>query len=143
MEHAMQTMMRTTLLVLALVPWGTESTLAQPYPSGPPPAGGPPPASGPPLAGNPPSQSGQYSSNEVLDAGHRFFGTISRGLGEIVEKAAANGACPTDMSWGRRPAAPGSPACVTGRACCSPRMPATVGSTGKGPLSVSLLAATA
>ena len=39
MEHAMQTMMRTTLLVLALVPWGTESALAQAYPpssSGPP-----------------------------------------------------------------------------------------------------------
>jgi hypothetical protein len=27
----------------------------------------------------------QYSSNEVIDAGHRFFGTVSRGLAEIVE----------------------------------------------------------
>src|ERR1700758_1182398 len=53
MEHAMQTMMRTTLLVLALVPWGTESVLAQAYP---PPGSGPPPASSPPLASNPPSQ---------------------------------------------------------------------------------------
>src|SRR4051812_7384033 len=79
----MQTMMRTTLLVLALVPWGIESVLAQPYP---PPPNGPPPASSPPPASNPPSQSGQYSSNEVIDAGHRFFGTISRGLAEIVEK---------------------------------------------------------
>src|SRR6202008_968053 len=78
MEHAMQTIMRTTLLILALVPWGTESALAQAYP---------PPAGSPPRASAPPSQSGQYSSNEVLDAGHRFFGTISRGLGEIVEKA--------------------------------------------------------
>jgi hypothetical protein len=66
----MQTMMRTTLLVLALVPWGTESALAQAYPS---PGSGPPPASSPPLASAPPSQSGQYSSNEVIDAGHRFF----------------------------------------------------------------------
>src|SRR4029077_14102532 len=89
MEHAMQTMMRTTLLVLALVPWGTESTLAQPYPSGPP------------LAGNPPSQSGQYSSNEVIDAGHRFFGTISRGLAEIVEKAGSEWSLPNGYVFGQ------------------------------------------
>src|SRR6516164_7094646 len=56
MEPAMQTMMRTTLFVLALVPWGSESALAQAYPS---PASGPPSASSPPLASNPPSQSGQ------------------------------------------------------------------------------------
>jgi hypothetical protein len=29
----------------------------------------------------------QYSSNELLDAGHRFFGATSRGLASIVEKA--------------------------------------------------------
>src|SRR5258707_14805198 len=89
MEHAMQTMMRTTLLVLALVPWGSESALAQAYP---PPASGPPPASSPPLASNPPSQSGQYSSNEVINAGHRFSGTISHGLARLVEKS--------DSQWG-------------------------------------------
>ena len=75
----MQTMMRTTLLVLALVPWVTESALAQAYP---------------PLASNPPSQSGQYSSNEVIDAGYRFFGTISHGLAEIVEKAGSQWGLP-------------------------------------------------
>src|SRR2546430_17490278 len=104
MEHAMQTMMRTTLLVLALVPWGTESTLAQAYPqpdSGPPPGSGPPPASSPPLASNPPSQSGQYSSNEVIDAGHRFFGTISHGLGEIVEKAGSQWGLPNGYVLGQ------------------------------------------
>jgi hypothetical protein len=30
---------------------------------------------------------GTYSSNEILDAGHRFFGGISRGLASIVERA--------------------------------------------------------
>ena len=88
----MQTMMRTTLLVLALVPWGTESALAQAYP---------PPGSGPPLASNPPSQSGQYSSNEVIDAGHRFFGSISRGLGEIVEKAGSQWGLPNGYVLGQ------------------------------------------
>jgi len=30
-----------------------------------------------------------YSSNEILDAGHRFFGTVSRDLALLVERAAA------------------------------------------------------
>ena len=29
----------------------------------------------------------QFSSNEILDAGHRFFGGVSRGLAQVVEKA--------------------------------------------------------
>src|ERR1700756_1214569 len=104
MEHAMQTMMRTTLLVLALVPWGAESALAQAYPppaSGPPSASGPPPASSPPLASNPPSQREQYSPNEVIDAGHRFFGTISRGFAEIVEKAGSQWGLPNGYVLGQ------------------------------------------
>jgi hypothetical protein len=28
-----------------------------------------------------------YSSNEILDAGHRFFGGVSRGLAQVVERA--------------------------------------------------------
>lgn len=32
-------------------------------------------------------QQTQYSSNEILDSGHRFFGTVSRGLAQVVEKA--------------------------------------------------------
>jgi hypothetical protein len=30
---------------------------------------------------------GTFSSNEILDAGHRFFGSVSRGLAQVVEKA--------------------------------------------------------
>src|SRR3954463_16442705 len=29
----------------------------------------------------------RYSSNEILDAGHKFFGGISRGLASVVERA--------------------------------------------------------
>ena len=29
----------------------------------------------------------RYSSNEILDAGHRFFGSVSRGLASVVERA--------------------------------------------------------
>jgi len=30
---------------------------------------------------------GTYSSNEVIDAGHRFFGTVSRDLAMVIEKS--------------------------------------------------------
>ncbi len=39
-----------------------------------------------PPAQQPPQQN-QYSSNEVLESGHKFFGTVSRGLAQVVEKA--------------------------------------------------------
>ena len=29
----------------------------------------------------------RYSSNEILDAGHRFFGGVSRGLAQVIERA--------------------------------------------------------
>jgi hypothetical protein len=35
----------------------------------------------------PPTPANQFSSNELVDAGHRFFGGVSRGLAMIVEKA--------------------------------------------------------
>src|SRR6478609_12033287 len=52
----------------------------------PPPA--PPPAvvTAPP----PPAQSNKnFAPQEIVDAGHRFFGTVSRGLATVVEKATA------------------------------------------------------
>jgi hypothetical protein len=36
---------------------------------------------------------GAYSDNEIVDSGHRFFGSISRGLAEAVESAT--------RKWGR------------------------------------------
>jgi len=45
-------------------------------------------------------QGGQYSSNEVIDAGHRFFGTVSRGLAEIVEKAGSQWGLPNGYVLG-------------------------------------------
>jgi hypothetical protein len=44
----------------------------------------------PAFAQSPPPQppaSGQFSGSEVVEAGHRFFGGVSRGLATIVEKA--------------------------------------------------------
>src|SRR3984885_13028416 len=49
----------------------------------------PPEATGPvaPPPPHPPPSNNQFSSSEVIDAGHHFFGGISRGLAQLVEKA--------------------------------------------------------
>jgi hypothetical protein len=50
------------------------SVMAQTTGTIPPPA----PTSQPPLS---PPTANQYSSNEIIDAGHHFFGSVSHGLG--------------------------------------------------------------
>ena len=66
----------------------------------PPPA--PPP--GPPMAQPAPQPiqpgSGEFSPNEIVDAGHRFFGGISRGLATIVEKAVSQWGLPNGYVLG-------------------------------------------
>ena len=48
----------------------------------------PPPGAQPgPPPGAQPAPAPHFSSNEVLDTGHRFFGSVSRGLAQLVERA--------------------------------------------------------
>jgi hypothetical protein len=65
--------------------------LAQNAPPMPPPTAvppsQPPPAETMPEAPPQPPPANQYSSNEIVDAGHRFFGGVSRGLAMVIEKA--------------------------------------------------------
>src|SRR5262249_39571143 len=143
MEHSMRAVTRTIALVLVMLGLGSAPLAAQ---ANPPPAQAnppPPPAQAypppPPAQANPaPPPSGaapqgpQKSSNEIADPGHRFFGTISRGPGQIVEKAGANLDSPTATCWDRKPAARWSPGCVTAKASSTPRTPAISGSSGKG-----------
>jgi hypothetical protein len=56
-------------------------------PYAPPPAYGPPGGPPPP----PPPPAGTYSANEILDEGHRFFGSVSEGLAKVVDHAFARG----------------------------------------------------
>jgi hypothetical protein len=42
----------------------------------------------------------EYSSNEIVDAGHRFFGTVARGLAQVVEKAASQWGLPNGYILG-------------------------------------------
>jgi hypothetical protein len=51
------------------------------------PAQPPPPVAVAPAPPLQPTPANQFSSNELIDAGHRFFGGVSRGLAMIVEKA--------------------------------------------------------
>jgi hypothetical protein len=63
------------LAVLEAVPALAQAGPPQSIPAAPP---GPPPQ---------PPRSNEFSPNELIDAGHHFFGGVSRGLATIVEKA--------------------------------------------------------
>lgn len=45
-------------------------------------------------------QSDQYSSNEILIAGQKFFGTVSGGLASVIEKAVSNYGLPNGYILG-------------------------------------------
>src|SRR5262249_59768630 len=69
--------------VMVLLVLGMSPTLAQtPQPAGPAP-------------------SPFYSSNEIVDAGHRFFGSVSRGLAQIVERAGSQFGLPNGYVLGQ------------------------------------------
>jgi hypothetical protein len=65
---------------------GDNPGYGQPY-SPPPPAAYRRNYDGPADNPGPPPHSGTYSSNEILEAGHHFFGDVSQGLGRVVEYA--------------------------------------------------------
>ena len=75
--------------VIAIV--ASTSVMAQTTGTIPPPA---PPSQPPPPTAN------QYSSNEIIDAGHRFFGSVSHGLAEVVEKAVSQWGLPNGYILG-------------------------------------------
>src|SRR5262245_19584930 len=97
MERSMHTVMRTIALVLVMLGLGSAPLAAQANPPPPP----PPAQANPPPPGSPAPQGPQYSSNEIIDAGHRFFGTISRGLAQIVEKAGSQFGLPNGYVLGQ------------------------------------------
>src|SRR5919204_5428544 len=72
MESPMRSVLRTIAAVLVLTGAGIAGLSAQQAPP-------PPPA--------PPPQSSGFGPGELVNAGHQFFGTISRGLAQVIEKA--------------------------------------------------------
>jgi hypothetical protein len=98
MEHAMRAVTRMIALVLLLIGLGSGPLAAQ---ANPPPANYPPPPANPPPPPSAAPQSQHYSSNELIDAGHRFFGSVSRGLAQIVEKAVGQWGLPNGYVLGQ------------------------------------------
>jgi len=79
----MRAVLRTVALAFVLVGLGSMSSPA------------------PAQAQGAPSQGNQYSSIEVIDAGHRFFGSVSRGLAQIVERAGSQWGLPNGYILGQ------------------------------------------
>jgi hypothetical protein len=113
MEHSMRAVTRSVALALLLLGLASAPLMAQANPPQGYPQANPPPPSAPPSAqpqppqGQSPEYQGQqgqaphYSSLEVVDAGHHFFGTISRGLAQIVEKAGSQFGLPNGYVLGQ------------------------------------------
>ena len=78
--------------IVSMMAVASTSVVAQTTGTIPPPA----PASQLP----PPPTANQYSSNEIIDAGHRFFGGVSRDLAGIVEKAVSQWGLPNGYILG-------------------------------------------
>jgi hypothetical protein len=82
-------------LALGNGPTGLGAASAQPAPPYPPPgAYPPPPGAYPPPPGPyqpppqyPPPPQQNFTPGELVNAGHRFFGTVSRGLATVIETA--------------------------------------------------------
>jgi hypothetical protein len=101
MEHAMRAVIRTLALVVVLVGFATHQLVAQANPPPNPPPGVNPSPSNPPPQNQPTTQAPPYSSNEIIDTGHRFFGAVSSGLAKIVEKAGSQWGLPNGYVLGQ------------------------------------------
>ena len=53
-----------------------------------------------PPPGTLPAEESRFSSNEIINAGHTFFGTVSRGLAQVVEKAVSQWGLPNGYVLG-------------------------------------------
>jgi hypothetical protein len=80
MEHAMRTVLRTIAFAAALIGCGLGPLAAQPADAG---------------------RDQKYSPNELVNAGHQFFGTISQGLASVIEKAVSNWGQPNGYVLGQ------------------------------------------
>jgi hypothetical protein len=66
MEHPMRAALRFAALTLCLISFGAEIAAAQ---------------------NPPPPRRDTYKPDEIVSEGHRFFGTVSRGLAQVVQQA--------------------------------------------------------
>jgi hypothetical protein len=89
----MNSALRFAIVALTFAALGALVAGAQTMPQPPPAAVAPSPPPQPPA-------SGQFSANEIIDAGHHFFGGVSRGLAGLVEKAGSQWGLPNGYVLG-------------------------------------------
>ena len=76
----MRTVLRTIAFAVALIGWGLGPLTAQPAE---------------------PLHEQRYSPNELVNAGHQFFGTVSQGLATVIERAISNWGQPNGYVLGQ------------------------------------------
>jgi hypothetical protein len=86
----MRAAFRTLALLVLLLGLDGSPALAQPAPTPAPAPAGPPPAG-----------SDTFTPGELVGAGHRFFGGVSRGLATIIEKAVSQWGLPNGYVLGQ------------------------------------------
>jgi hypothetical protein len=74
----MRAILRLAALTVCLIAFGADLAVAQTPPPPPPPASPPP---------RPAERKNTFAPDEIVREGHRFFGTVSRGLAQVVEAA--------------------------------------------------------
>ena len=89
---------RLAVIALLFAGLGVVPVAAQTAPAEPP-TGTVPPGSAPPQQ-QPPRDDSRFQPNEIIDAGHRFFGGVSRGLAMVVEKAVSQWGLPNGYVLG-------------------------------------------
>jgi hypothetical protein len=83
-------MMIVAISVLAALPSGAQTSPPGSVPQQPPPAGLP----------QQPPPNGQFSPGEIVEAGHHFFGGVSRELATLIEKAVSQWGLPNGYILG-------------------------------------------
>ena len=76
----MRIVLRTIAFAVALIGWGLGPLAAQ---------------------SNEPVREQKYSPNELVNAGHQFFGTVSQGLATVIERAVSNWGQPNGYVLGQ------------------------------------------
>ena len=79
-------------LTFLIIATGADLAAAQGTPPPAPVQAAPPP---------PPARNDTYSSSEIINAGHKFFGAISRDLAQLVERAVSNWGLPNGYILGQ------------------------------------------
>jgi len=89
---------RFAVVALLFTGLGVVPCAAQTAPAEPPTGAVPPGPPGPQQ--QPPRDDSRFQPDEIIDAGHRFFGGVSRGLAGVVEKAVSQWGLPNGYVLG-------------------------------------------